>query len=478
MNDVVDKTRDLAELEVDTDALHEEATHEATLDVVADAIRTALAAGDTATIRAFLESHETADVATMLDHLESADALAAMRALELRDRANVFGYLAPGCQVDIAELMGRHDLARLMSAMSHDERADLYKRLDPVAQEAILPGLAKAEREDLRKLASYEEGTVGAIMTSDYATLSPDMTVPEAIDALRHQAIEAETVYQAYIVDEERRLVGVVSLRDLLMARPRARVRDLMDTDPVWIHATDKREEAAQLVSRYDLMAIPVINGGDRLVGIVTQDDAMDVQEEEATTDFQKVGSVQNLRGSVREAGIFLLYRARIVWLILLVFGNILSGAGIAIFEDTIAAYVALVFFLPVLIGSGGNAGSQAATLTVRALATGDVRMKDWGWMIGRELVVALFLGVTMALAISGIGLYRGGAELALVVALAMVSIVVLGSLIGMSLPFVLSKLKMDPATASAPLVTSIADVVGVLIYFTIATQLLPMPEG
>src|SRR5690606_35422484 len=214
--------------------------------------------------------------------------------------------------------------------------------------------------------------------------------------------------------------VGTVSLRELIVAPPGARVRDLMLEDVIFARVDEKQEEAAAKIAKYDLLALPVVNGGDRLVGIVTYDDAMDVLEEEVTEDFQKVGTVSRLVTNVRDAGIGTLYRARIVWLIVLVFGNIFSGAGIAYFEETIAAYVALVFFLPLLIGSGGNAGSQAATLMVRALATGDVRLGDWGRMIGREVVVASALGLTMAAAVSLIGLARGGPPIALTVAVSM----------------------------------------------------------
>jgi magnesium transporter len=462
----------LLDFEIDHDTMEDDTA----LDVVIDGIRTCLREKDRQTLRAFFDAHEPADIATFLDRMDADDALAALRYADLREQGQIVGYLKPGCRVDIANLMGRRDLARLMAAMSHDERVDLFKELEPVAQEAILPSLAQAEREDLRKLASYPEGTAGSIMTSDYATLTPDLRAPQAIEALRKQAIDAETVYQSYIVDEERRLVGVVSLRDLIMARSDQRVSEIMDTQPVFIRAEDPREEAAEKIARYDLLALPVINGGEKLVGIVTQDDAMDVQQEEATTDFHKVGTVSGLKAGVRDAGIFVLYRARIVWLILLVFGNIFSGAGIAYFEDTIAAYVALVFFLPLLIDSGGNAGSQSATLMVRAIATGDVKLGDWGSMLGRELAIAALLGVTMAVAVSAIGVVRGGPEIALVVSMSMVIIVIVGSIIGMSLPFLLSKLKLDPATASAPLVTSIADASGVLIYFAIATQVLQIP--
>ncbi|MGY6644904.1 MAG: magnesium transporter [Salinarimonas sp.] len=468
------KNETLLDLEIDRNVLADEDT----LVIVADAIRTCLRESDKKTLRAFLDSQEPADIATILDTLEAGDALAAMRHVDLHEQAQIFGYLDPEYQIELSDLMGRREFARLMSAMSHDERVDLFKHLDPVAQEAVLPGLAKAERDDLRKLASYKEGTAGSIMTSDYATLTPEMTAKEAIEALRNQALDAETVYQAYIIDEDRKLVGVISLRDLIVARANARVRNLMDTNPVFIRAEEDREEAAQIISRYDLMALPVINGGDKLVGIVTQDDAMDVQEQEATSDFHKVGTVSGLKTGVRDAGIFVLYRARIVWLVLLVFGNIFSGAGIAYFEETIEAYVALVFFLPLLIDSGGNAGSQSATLMVRALATGDVRINDWAKMLGRELAIAALLGITMAVAVSTIGVVRGGPEIAVVVASSMMIIVVVGSMIGMSLPFLLSRFKLDPATASAPLVTSIADATGVLIYFAIATQVLHIPAS
>jgi magnesium transporter len=190
-------------------------------------------------------------------------------------------------------------------------------------------------------------------------------------------------------------------------------------------------------------------------------------------THFAGGTSASRLVESLRDASVFMLYRARIVWLVVLVFGNIFSGAGIAYFEDTISAYVALVFFLPLLIDSGGNAGSQSATLMVRSLATGDVQLADWGRMMGREVAVAALMGLTMALAVSLIGVVRAGPEIAVVVALSMVVIVIVGSVIGMTLPFILTRLNLDPATASAPLVTSIADAAGVLIYFTIATAFL-----
>lgn len=433
-----------------------------------------LTAHDGAVLSTLLVEHHPADVASALAELPPERAHALLKEIPPQERAGVFGYLPEALQVELMERSSRAELVRLFVHMPHDERVDLFNQLPPERAEALLPALAHAEREDIRKLAAYAEGTAGAVMTSDYATVRPELTAREAVEHLRAQAPDRETIYQAYVVDEQRRLIGTVSLRELIVAPPSTRVRDLMLEDVIFARVDDAREDAVAQIAKYDLIALPVVNGGDRLVGIVTYDDAMDVLEEEVTEDFQKVGTVSRLVTNVRDAGIWTLYRARIVWLILLVFGNIFSGAGIAYFEETITAYVALVFFLPLLIGSGGNAGSQAATLMVRALATGDVRLGDWGRMIGREVIVAGALGLTMAAAVSVIGLARGGPPIAATVAASMVLIVLVGSTIGMSLPFALSRLKLDPASASAPLVTSIADVAGVVIYLSIATTLLP----
>jgi magnesium transporter len=267
--------------------------------------------------------------------------------------------------------------------------------------------------------------------------------------------------------------VGAVRLQDLILAAPKTLVRDLMEEDPVSSRSTRTRRRSHEKSRGTTSSPCPSWMRSIRIVGIVTHDDAMDVLQEEATEDFHKVGTVGKLDTSVRDASIGLLYRKRIGWLVLLVFGNLLSGAGIHYYEDTIAAVVALVFFLPLLIGSSGNAGSQAATLMVRALATGDVMLKDWGKMLGREILIAVLLGLTMAVAVSGIGWYRGGPGVAVAVAITMVLVVIVGSLIGMMLPFVLSRFRMDPATASAPLVTTMADAAGVFIYFAVATAIL-----
>ncbi len=469
MSEATEEEVRLEEIRLDQTIVEDEAE----LDIVADEVALYLQRNDLEAVRAFFEGQELADIASLFEHLREEDALAAFRVLGPEDRARLLGYLRPSLQVELASRLSRDELARLMAAMSHDERVDLYKALDPAAREQLLPGLAKAERDDLRRLAAFPEGTVGSVMTSDYATLLPILRAEQAVDALRRQAPDVETVYSAYVVDGAHRLLGVVTLKDILLASPRTPVRQIMDSAPVVIKVDATREEAAALIARYDLLALPVVDENGRLVGIVTQDDAMDVAELEATEDFHLSSNVKPFEDSVREASGFTLYKARIVWLVLLVFGNIFSGAGIAYFEETISEHLSLLFFLPLLIASGGNAGAQSATLMVRALATGDVRPSDWGRMLGREVAVALALGVTMAVAVSWIGIWRGGPQIALVVGLAMIVIVLIGALVGLSLPFIFTRLDRDPAAASGPLVTSITDVLGVLAYFWIARALL-----
>lgn len=434
---------------------------------------------DTASIGVALSPEHPADVAALIAGFAPEEAARILNALPTRQAAEAFGYLPPEAQLALARRLDRKALAALFSAMAHDERADLFAALPEADRAPLLPALAQAEREDLLRLAAWPEGTVGSVMTSDYATVPAGLTAREAVEHLRAAAPDAETIYTAYVVDAEGRLLGTVSLRDLVLALPEARVETLMRRDPVAVRAAAPRSEAVEMIQRYDLLALPVTDDDGRLLGIVTVDDAMDVAEEEASVSFRKVGAVGRMAGSMLTAPVGLLYRKRIAWLVVLVFGNIFSGAGIAYFEETIAAYVALVFFLPLLIDSGGNAGSQSATLMVRALATGEAALKDWGRMLGREVVVAGLLGLTMAAAVSVIGLWRGGPEIAAVVALTMVLIVLVGSLVGMSLPFLLSRLRLDPAAASAPLITSIADALGVVIYFGMATVLLglPMPD-
>ncbi|TVP44793.1 MAG: magnesium transporter [Halomonas sp.] len=425
-----------------------------------------------------LAENRSADIGEVLEEMIEDDeelpaALSLLDILSAERAATVLGYLPGESQLEVVGELDDTQVLKLLEEMGSDERADLFNLLSEDRREALLRRMAHQEREDLKRLASYEEGTAGAIMTSDYVSIASGMTVSQAMMRVRQTAPDAETVYQLYVLNSVGELIGTMSLRQLMVARPGALVDDIMIKDVIHTPVDEEQEEVARIVARYDLLALPVIDSDGRMVGIVTHDDAMDVAESEATEDFHKGMSIGQLEDGVSRVPLWSLYRKRVTWLVLLVFANLFSGAGIAYFEDTIAAQVALVFFLPLLIGSGGNAGAQAATLMVRGLATGDVGVKDWSKLLGRELLVAGSLGITMAIAVAPIGIMRGGDALAMVVALSMVTIVLFGSLLGMCLPFILERFKVDPATASAPLVTTLIDASGVVIYFSIATVIL-----
>ncbi|MCH8499648.1 MAG: magnesium transporter [Marinobacter sp.] len=427
--------------------------------------------------QAIAEASATFNAADLAEYIESArdddEGLELLMALPLEQQAKVFGYLSLDRQHELVPRIPDQPLAALVTEMSADERADLFNFLDEDEQHRLFKSLARREREDLRRLASYEEGTAGAIMTSEYAVISSGMTVGAALTLLRRTAPDKETIYQAFVVDQDHKLIGAVSLRNLITAIPSAVVDSLMATGLISARTDTPQEEVARLISRYDLIALPIVDDNETLVGIVTYDDAMDVAEAEATEDMHKGATVGKLEAGLRNSSPFSLYRSRVHWLVILVFANIFTGAGIAYFEDTIAAHLALLFFLPLLVASAGNAGAQSATLMVRGIATGEVTAADWGRLLGKEFLVASALGLTMAAAVMLVGFIRAGVDIATVVAITMVLVVLIGSIIGMLLPFILYKVGFDPATASTPLITTIADVCGVLIYFSVATAVL-----
>ena len=451
-----------------------------TYDTLVASLQEALTRGDENAIAELVAEIKPADLADLLQESEQGGqqqtSIELLMAMPLERRAETFGYLPLESQQLLAPDLAPEYLAELVTAMPADERADLFNVLDETVRHNLFKRLAREEREDLRRLASYQEGTAGAVMTSDYAVIPANISVAQALGVLRNTAPDKETIYQCYVVDSEHRLLGTLSLRELITAPPGRVVEDLMIRELVKAAPDTPQEEVARQIARYDLMALPIVDVNDKLVGIVTYDDAMDVVEAEATEDIHKGANVGRLDGPVGRASPFTLYRSRVYWLVMLVFANILTGAGIAYFEQTIAEHLALLFFMPLLVASAGNAGAQASTLMVRGLATGEISVHDWGRLLGKEVLVAGALGLTMAIAVMMIGLLRAGPDVALVVALTMVIVVLVGSLVGMVLPFLLNRLNIDPASASAPLITTIADVCGVLVYFSIASWMLDLP--
>lgn len=420
-----------------------------------------------------------AEVADLIQSLESPERVLLLRFLPRRFSAEVFSELSPILQDELLKDLTNQEIRRLLADLSPDDRTALMEELPAEVSRKLIGLLSPEDLKETQQLLGYPDGSVGRVMTPNFVDIRAEWKVKQALEHIRKMGRDSETINVVYVVDAEGKLLDDIQLRHLILASPETPVESVMDRSFVSISAYRDQEEAVSMIKKYNYLALPVVDSIGILLGIVTIDDLMDVADVEVTEDFHRLGGVSvETHGegpieSLRDATVSLLFRRRIVWLVLLVFVNILSGAGIAFFENIISSAVALVFFLPLLIASGGNAGAQAATLMVRALATGDVKMNDWWRMLGKEMLVSTTLGLTMGIAVSLVGFFRAGPQIGIIVATSMFLIVVTGSLVGLLLPFVLRKFGKDPATASAPLVTSIADVSGVFIYFSIATQVL-----
>jgi len=429
-----------------------------------------LESGDLHALRRAAEKWNASEIAALIETLPETHAALLFRILRRAHAAQVFENLTlKRQQALILVLAGkRKRLAALLNSLAPDDRTAFFEELPSEVTQRLLNMLNKKEQASAIRLLSYPEESIGRLMTTDYVAVQPQWTVEKALQHIRKFGHDSETINVIYIVDSSFRLIDDLRIRDLILADPQAKISSLMDSHFVALQADDDQEKAIQVFKMYDRIALPVTDSVGLMMGIVTVDDVLDVAEQEATEDFHKFGAMQDSIISPLEATVGFLYRKRIVWLFALVMVNIFSGAAIASFESTIQSAVALVFFLPLLIDSGGNAGSQSATIMIRALATGEAYMKDWLKLIAKEIPVALLLGLTMAIGVAAVAGLRAP-EVVPVVVLTMVCIVMVGSLVGLSLPFIFTRIGVDPATASAPLITSIADISGVMIYFSIA---------
>ncbi|MGY6549614.1 MAG: magnesium transporter [Roseinatronobacter sp.] len=445
-----------------------------------EALRAHLAQGDLLTLREALSELHPADLANQVGGLPPSEAAKLMRALTPAQQSKVFGYFGPRFQIAIARQITRPEFARIVTDMSHDERADLWKALSSESRATLLPALAQAEREDIRRLAAYPEGTAGAAMTSDYATLTPEMTAAQAIAHLRAEAPDTETIYTAYVVDAARGLKGVITLRDLILADERRSISDLMMVNAPTGRVDESLTAIADRIAAYDVFALPILTEGGKLVGIVTIDDALDIGRAAGAATLARFGATGALRGDdldLRGSTLGRIFRVRLVWLsILSVFGVVTAGY-VAGQEALLAEMLILAAFVAPIIDMGGNTGSQSATLVIRAMALGQVqpRSRDIWFVLRRELPVLAGLGVVVAslmVLLAGVG-QAIAPQVLWVIWLTMLVVTVTGGVLGALAPFAARRLGTDPAVMSAPLITSVMDLVGVVIYFAIAWALL-----
>ncbi len=450
--------------------------------------RMVLEKDDRAGMETFCETLHPATVAdTLADSFAVDEVWRFLRCTSIKNQAAIFAYFPLEWQLKMVEGTGKEQMAHLIEEMQSDDRADLLRRLPGPVRENLLRLVDDADRRDIAKLIQYPENTAGALMTTDYAWLPANITVEEALERLRLQAPDTETIYYVYIVDEQRRLLGVVSLRDLIMAPRRAIVSDVMETHIVSVRDTDDREKVAQEFGEYDLLAMPVVGADGRLVGIITSDDVYDVMVSEATEDVHRMGGVGPMEGDYLQASFFLIWRKRAFWLAALFVAEMFTFNAMAYFDDAMKAVTVLALFVPLCLSTGGNSGSQAATLIIRAMALGQVTAGDWFRALRHELLMGLALGVTLG-AIAAVRAWlltphhvlinpnetvTDLKALTLVISLAVAGICLWGTLIGSMLPLVFKRFGIDPGVASSPFVATFVDVTGILIYFSIARAVL-----
>jgi magnesium transporter len=456
-------------------------------------VRLMLGEQNDAGLREFCESLHPATVAEALDDEFTPEQVwEAISHANIRAQASIFEYLPPARQVEMVE-KARPQVGQLLGKMSHDDRVDLLRRLPGRVAEALMRLVDEADRKDIATLGQYGADTVGAMMTTDYAWLPGTLTAAEAIDQLRQQAPDRETIYYVYVLDEPsrrpdgslapRRLLGVVSLRDMILAPRHALIRELMESEVVSLRYDEDREAVARVFARYDFIAVPVVDDRFGLLGIVTHDDVLDVVQAEATEDLQRQAGVGRIEGNYLDARFGQVWLSRAQWLVVLFLMQMITINVMAHYEGKLEGGLAfLIVFIPLCLSVGGNAGSQASTLVTRALALEQIRTRDWVRVLRRELLMAASLAAALGvLSVARTYLLTphdvlekvpagGFWSLVWVVTFSVMGICLTGAVVGAMLPLGIKSLGGDPALMSSPFIATLSDVLGIVIYFTIIT--------
>lgn len=440
-------------------------------------LREMLVANNAEELRDFCEAIHPARAAEFMEGLTSEESWQVLQHGDVELRVDIFGYFSKDKQHEILESQEIGDVAKMVAELPPDDRVDLLQEIDPGRLAELLELLPAEERRDFQRLSQYPEGTAGAVMTTEIAKLSELLTIHEALNEIGRQSEEYETIYYLYIVDDEDHLRGLVSARQLLagMKQPETKLFEIMDTDLVTADVLEDQEDVANKVAKMDLLAIPVVNHQHQLLGIITHDDVIDVMREEATEDAHRIGAVDPLDESYLRTSILTLTWKRGIWLAILFFFALLTAIAIQGYKAEVEKWVWLALFIPLVISSGGNSGSQSATLIITALSRGHITLNDWLRVVFRELMMGVLLGAGLAAMGYAASLFFVDVEMLsktlLVVPLTLLLVVICGTLTGSVLPLLFEKLGWDPAMMSTPFVAGIVDILGILIYFNVAVQ-------
>lgn len=439
-------------------------------------LREMLADRNRAELEEFCDALNAGRTAEFMEGLDNDEAWQVLQYTLPARRAEIFGYFEAERQIEMLGSQPASEVAELVDEIPADDRVDLLQELDENTVIEILALLPAEDRRDIQRLQSYEEETAGALMTTEVAMLSEDLTVTDALQELGRQSSDLETIYYLYVVDDNNLLRGIVSTRQLVssLKRPERTLGDMMESDVVSVLATEDQESVAEKVERFNLLAIPVVDSGRQLLGIITHDDVIDVVREELAEDAQRIAAVEPLEQEFLRIPLFTLARKRGIWLVILFFAALLTAFALRHYDEELASYAWLVAFIPLIISAGGNSGSQSATLVITAMTSGEVKFGDWPEVLRREFVVSMILGTFLA----GIGFsvavfLAPSVHDAWVIPLTLVSVILCGCLCGATLPILFKRIGLDPAMMSNPFVAGIVDILGIVIYINIARLLL-----
>ena len=416
------------------------------------------------------------DIAEAIEGLPKATQLIAFRLLSKVEAIQVYEYLSTDVQQALIQEFKRQEVLDIVDRMSPDDRARMFDELPAKIVRRLLSQLSPKEREATAILLGYGEDTAGRIMTPEYISLKETLTVAQTLERIRNQANASEVVYYLYVTDKSRQLTGIVSLKDLVVAAPETTLAEIMIREVVFVHTDTDQEEVARTIQRYDIVALPVVDSEERLVGVVTVDDVIDIIEREATEDIYALGGVQSDGDNYFQTNLLTVARRRVVWLFILLLTNTVTGAIIRSEEALLQKFVILAAFIPLLTGTGGNVGAQSSTVVIRGLNTEEIQNLGAGKVIFREAAAGILLGLILgSMATVWAYLLQGSWAVALSVGISLIAIALLASVAGSALPFLFRSFGLDPALMSAPFITTAVDVLGVLIYFKIASTILGM---
>ena len=425
-------------------------------------------------LKALLRESNEADVAECLNELEKEDLAIVFRLLNKDEAADIFARMDDGSQEMLVELMSDSELASIISKLYVDDATDLIEELPANLVTKVLKNTSATKRKTINEILKYPEDSAGSIMTTEYVDLHKNDTVKDAFDRIRKIGLKKETVYTCYVIDSDRHLLGVTTVKDLLMEDYETKLLDVMEENVITVSTTEDKEEVSKMFDKYDFLALPVIDSENRLVGIVTIDDAFDVMSEESEEDFEKMAAMAPSEDVYLKEPIFRQYKNRIVWLLILMLSSIVTGKIITNYESAFASVPLLVSFIPMIMDTGGNCGSQASTMIIRALATDEIETRDVFKAWWKEIRIALLVGVTLGI-VNGarIALQYHDFSLALVIAITLMFTACIAKSLGCLLPIGAKALKLDPAYMASPMITTIVDACSLAIYFNIALVLM-----